>query len=137
ALQPTGNNVDQLLGDSPMPAARSGLFVAVPLFVVFLGGAALTRLDAAAIGGGGGALVRDRQTVQHREGRAIGALNGREGQHVRAGQVLIQLAAPDVVAQERALAEGVIGLEAQQARLEAEVTGAALKWPEYFARYAG
>jgi HlyD family secretion protein len=126
-----------LLDDSPLPVARVGLAIAVLFFVIFLGWAAVARLDAAAIGSGQVTVVGNRQTVQHREGGVVGALNVREGQHVKAGQVLIQLTAPDVVAQERALAEGVINLEAQQARLEAEITGAPVQPPASFASYVG
>ena len=125
------------LDDSPLPVARIGLVVAALFFVIFLGWAAFTRLDAAAIGSGQVTVVGNRQTVQHRDGGVVGELRVRDGQHVKAGQVLIELAAPEVVAQERALAESVINLEAQQARLEAEITGSPVRPPVSFANYTG
>lgn len=136
ALVPQRRPVD-LLDDSPAPVARLGIVVGALFFVVFLGWASFARLDSAAIGSGQVTVVGNRQTVQHREGGVIGRLDVRDGKHVNAGEVLIQLDAPDVIAQERALAEGAIGLEAQQARLEAEITGSPLHWPDEFGSYKG
>ncbi|MDJ0275584.1 HlyD family type I secretion periplasmic adaptor subunit [Sphingomonas sp. 2R-10] len=126
-----------LLDDSPRRPAMVGVAVGLVFFVGFLGWAGFARLDAAAVGTGQVAVMGNRQTVQHRDGGTVGQVLVREGQHVAAGQLLVSLAAPEVDAQERALAESVIGLEAQQARLEAEVTGGPIRWPEAFAGYAG
>jgi HlyD family secretion protein len=61
----------------------------------------------------------------------------REGQAVTRGQVLIRLSGSEVAATERALAASVIDLQAQRARLEAEVTGRAIAWPASFAGATG
>ncbi len=126
-----------LLDDSPRRPATLGVTVGLLFFVGFLGWAGFARLDAAAVGNGQVAVMGNRQTVQHRDGGTVGQLLVREGQHVAANQLLVSLAAPEVEAQERALAESVIGLEAQQARLEAEVTGGPVRWPAAFTGYTG
>jgi HlyD family secretion protein len=53
----------------------------------------------------------------------VNAINVREGQHVRAGQVLIELSAPELKAAERALTSDYLTLLAQRARLLAERSG--------------
>lgn len=124
--------------DDPRREIGFGVVVAVGFFVVFLGWAATARLDAAATAVGQITVSGHRQTIQHRDGGVISALYVREGQHVQAGQVLIQLSGPEVQANERALAAQVIGLEARQARLQAEQLGQpAIQWPASFATLTG
>src|SRR4029078_2298227 len=53
-------------------------------------------------------------------GGVITAIHVREGQHVRAGEVLIELSAPELRASERALTSDYLTLLAQRARLLAE-----------------
>lgn len=125
------------LDDSPRRATWVGLGVAAAFFVVGTGWAAVSRLDAAAAGEGQVVVAGNRQTVQHREGGIVRALHVREGQHVRAGDILFALDGNEVAATERALANSVIDLQAQRARLEADVTGGAIRWPEHFATAAG
>jgi HlyD family secretion protein len=69
------------------------------------------------------AISGNRQTVQHREGGVVTAINIREGQRVNAGDVLIEMAAPDLKAQERALTSDYLTNLAQRARLMAERAG--------------
>ena len=42
------------------------------------------------------AVSGNRQSVQHRDGGVVTAIHVREGQHVRAGEVLIELSAPEL-----------------------------------------
>ena len=42
------------------------------------------------------AVSGNRQSVQHREGGVVTAINVREGQSVNAGDILIEMAAPDL-----------------------------------------
>lgn len=121
------------LEDSPKRASWVGIAVAVLFFVVGLGWAAVARLDAAAGGDGQVSVSGNRQTVQHRDGGIVQKLDVREGQHVNAGQILIQLQGAEVAATERALAGSVIDLQAQRARLEADIRGTAIAWPASFA----
>jgi HlyD family secretion protein len=125
--------------DSPRRDLRMGLIAAALFFIGFLGWAAFTPLDAAAHAGGQLIVSGHRQTVQHRDGGVVDAIRVSEGQHVRKGQVLIELAGAEVRAEERALAIQTINLEAEKARLEAEQSGLPnIIWPTYFhdARHA-
>ncbi|WP_454278431.1 HlyD family type I secretion periplasmic adaptor subunit [Sphingomonas sp. Marseille-Q8236] len=125
------------LDDSPRSAIRVGVLVAILFFVVGLGWAAFARLDAAAAGEGQVTVSGNRRTVQHRDGGIVKAMMVRDGDHVRAGQILFRLEGAEVAASERALAASVIDLQAQRARLEAEVAGRAIVWPADFARATG
>ncbi|WP_230483502.1 HlyD family type I secretion periplasmic adaptor subunit [Sphingomonas sp. Leaf21] len=125
------------LDDSPRTAIRVGLAVAFLFFVVGLGWAAFARLDAAAAGEGQVTVSGNRRTVQHRDGGIVKAMMVRDGDHVRAGQILFRLEGAEVAASERALAASVIDLKAQRARLEAEVAGRAIVWPAEFTQATG
>ncbi|BCI71931.1 type I secretion membrane fusion, HlyD family protein [Sphingomonas sp. S17] len=125
------------LDDSPRRAIRVGAIVAFLFFVVGLGWAALARLDAAAAGEGQVTVSGNRRTVQHRDGGIVKAMLVRDGEHVRAGQILFRLEGAEVAASERALAASVIDLQAQRARLEAEIAGHAIVWPADFATATG
>ena len=69
------------------------------------------------------AVSGNRQSVQHREGGVVTAIHVREGQRVKAGDVLVEMAAPDLRAQERALTSDYLTHLAQRARLMAERAG--------------
>lgn len=107
----------------PKRDIRIGLIIAGLFFVLFLGWAMFARLDAAAYAPGTLVVSGQRQSVQHRDGGVVGRIYVREGQRVERGQLLMQLAAAEVQAQERALASQAIRLLAQRARLEAEQLG--------------
>ncbi|MGN7160670.1 HlyD family type I secretion periplasmic adaptor subunit [Sphingomonas sp. SAFR-052] len=125
------------IDDSPNKALRTGIIIAVLFFVVLLGWASFARLDAAAAGDGRVVVSGNRQTVQHRDGGYVEHLDVREGQHVNQGQVIIRLRGAEVAATERALAGSVIDLQAQRARLEAEIRGTPIQWPASFAQATG
>jgi HlyD family secretion protein len=112
-----------MMDDAPDAEIRRGLLIAGLFFLIFLGWAALARMDAAASAEGKVIVSGQRQTVQHRDGGVVGAIFVKEGQHVKKQQVLLRLAASDVQAQERALTSQAISLLAQQARLRAEQRG--------------
>jgi len=109
--------------ENPSSEIRGGLIIASLFFVAFLGWAAFARLDAAVYAPGTLVVSGQRQTVQHRDGGVVGAIYVREGQRVVKGQLLIQLAAAEVRAEERSLASQAIRLLAVRARLEAEQQG--------------
>lgn len=137
-MPPPRSIADRLkLEDSPRHAVWIGTGIAVLFFVVLVGWAAFARLDAAAGGEGQVSVSGNRQTVQHRDGGIVQALDVREGQHVAARQVLIRLQGAEVAATERALAGSVIDLQAQRARLEADIRGTAIQWPTSFATATG
>lgn len=99
---------------------RIGWIVALLFFGAFLGWASFVRLDAAATASGVVVVSGNRQTVQHRDGGTVSALRVQEGQHVRQGQVLVELAPAETLALERSLSAQVTGLRAERARLFAE-----------------
>jgi len=108
---------------NPIREIRMGAAIAFAFFVLFLGWAAFVPLDAGVNAAGTIAVLGNRQTVQHKDGGIVTAIHVREGQHVTAGQVLIELAAPDLKAAERALTSDYLTLLAQRARLLAERSG--------------
>jgi HlyD family secretion protein len=123
--------------EDPSKEIRLGIIISVLFFVLFLGWAAVARLDAAAVAPGRLVVSGQRQTVQHREGGVVSQILVKEGARVQRGQILMQLAGADVRAQERALASQAIALLAQRARLRAEQAGArSITPPPEFAQLA-
>ena len=110
--------------DDPRRDIRIGAVIGFLFFVVLLGWAALAPLDAGVYAQGAIAVSGNRQAVQHRSGGVVGAINVREGQKVTAGQVLVEMAAPELQATERALTTEYFSLVAQRSRLLAERNGA-------------
>jgi HlyD family type I secretion membrane fusion protein len=113
---------EAVAGD-PSREIRLGVIIAFAFFVLFLGWAALMPLDAGAHAVGQIAVAGNRQSVQHPDGGVVTAIHVREGQHVHAGDVLIELSAPELKASERALTSDYLTLLAQRARLLAERMG--------------
>lgn len=139
-LQPSGSPArglgasDEGATDDPRRELRIGIMVAVGFFILFLGWAALSPMDAAASAPGVLQVSGQRQSVQHRDGGIVAAIRVKEGQKVRAGDVLIELAGSEVQGQERALASQMLNLLAQRERLKAEQLGLArVAWPASFA----
>ena len=109
--------------DSVLPELRIGGTIAGVFFLGFLGWAAFIPLDAAATADGVVAVAGNRQAVQHRDGGIVTMLNVQEGQMVKEGDLLLQISASELVAQERGLSGEAISLYAQRARLIAERSG--------------
>lgn len=109
--------------ENPRRDIRIGAAIGFFFFVVLLGWAAFAPLDAGVYSQGSIAVSGNRQAVQSRQGGIVGAINVREGQKVRAGQVLVEMASPDLQASERALTSEYFSLVAQRARLFAERNG--------------
>jgi HlyD family secretion protein len=132
---------DQAVGptvDQPDRDLRLGIIVAGLFFVLFLGWAAFAPMDAAAYANGQLVVSGQRQSVQHRDGGVVAAIAAAEGRQVRKGQLLVELAGAEVRAQERALAAQMVNLQAQRARLEAELSGSStIRWPAEFNQATG
>lgn len=111
-------------GDSGRREIRAGVIALVVFFIGFGGWAAFAPLDAAVVAPGVIVVSGNRQTVQHRDGGIVSAINIKEGDRVEQGQVLIELGSPELVAQEQALLSQVVDLQMQRARLTAEQSGA-------------
>ncbi|WP_426026909.1 HlyD family type I secretion periplasmic adaptor subunit [Brevundimonas sp. TWP2-3-4b2] len=109
-----------LVPDTPRRELVIGGGIIVVFFVIFLGWAAFAPLDAGAYAQGQIAVIGNRQAVQHREGGVVSALHVAEGDTVRRGQILLQLASGELRATERGVASQVYALIAQRARLTAE-----------------
>ena len=130
--------VDGLAIDDERREVRVGIIVAGLFFVLFLGWAAFAPLDSAAYANGQLVVSGQRQSVQHRDGGVVAAINVVEGQRVRKGDTLIELAGAEVRAQERALAAQLVNFQAQRARLEAELSGGGtINWPAEFSSATG
>ena len=110
--------------DSVLPELRIGVAIAGVFFVGLLGWASFIPLDAAATAEGIVAVAGNRQAVQHRDGGIVTKLNVQEGQFVKEGDLLLQISASELVAQERGLAGETYALLAQRARLIAERSNA-------------
>ncbi len=110
------------VGD-PRREIVTGAAIAFVFFIVLLGAAALIPLNAGVHAEGAIAVLGNRQAVQHKEGGIVTALHVRDGDHVHAGQVLIELATPELRAEERSLTSDYLSLLAQRARLLAERAG--------------
>lgn len=107
------------------PRKEIWLGSALAAFLVLgLGGAAMmTPMDAAVTASGTVRASSSRLTVQSPVQGVIAATLVANGDRVRQGQVLVELAGADALAQERALAGRVFALLAEIARLEAEIRG--------------
>lgn len=121
---PIPANEQGFLSDDSNTDGRSGMIIAGLFFIGLLGWAAMTPLDAGAYAEGIIAVSGKRQVVQHKDGGIVNAIRIQEGQSVTKGQVLFEIAASELRANERAVAGEVIGLLAQRSRLIAESTGA-------------
>ena len=117
------DNTDVADEDSGKGQIRLGLIALALFFVGFGGWAAFTPLDAAVVADGVVVVSGNRQTVQHRDGGVVSRLAIKEGDHVTRGQILVELGAPELVAQEQALLSQVVDLQMQRARLTAERGG--------------
>jgi HlyD family secretion protein len=106
--------------DSGKSEIRAGVIALLLFFGGFVGWAAVSPLDAAVTAPGVVVVSGNRQTVQHQEGGVISRLAVQDGDHVRQGQVLIELGAPELIAQQRALLSQVVDLQMQRERLSAE-----------------
>ena len=109
--------------DNPESDIKVGGAIAIFFFVLLLGWAAFVPLDAGVHAVGKIAVSGNRQAVQHRDGGVVTAIHVREGQTVKAGQILVEMSAPDLRATERALTSDYLTLLAQRARLLTERTG--------------
>jgi HlyD family secretion protein len=121
--------------DDPRRDIRIGGAIAIFFFVILLGWAAFAPLDAGVHAQGSVAVSGNRQAVQHPGGGVVGAIHVREGQHVRIGDILVEMESPDLEATERALTSEYFTLLTQKARLLAERNGASnFPPPPEFAR---
>ena len=103
--------------------ARKGLWVLVLGFGGFLLWAGLAPLDEGVPSMGTVAIDTKRKTVQHLTGGIVKEVLVREGEEVKAGQVLMRLDSAVNKANFESIRQRYVGLSAVQSRLQAEQQG--------------
>jgi HlyD family type I secretion membrane fusion protein len=101
-------------------SVRLGYAVVLGAFGGFLLWASLARLDGAALAGGVVASESYRRTVQHLEGGIVHQILVRDGDKVKAGQILLKLDSTRATAQNDLYGNQLAIFSAQEARLLAE-----------------
>jgi HlyD family type I secretion membrane fusion protein len=107
----------------------------VIIILIFFGGmgawAAFFPFHGAVIAPGSVKVSQERQTVQHLEGGIVEEILVREGDSVKAGDVLIRLRSSQVMAQVSLIQGQIWGKVAQAARLRAEIRmDDSITWPD-------
>lgn len=119
----------QLAGDHRR-VSRLGVTIIVVTFGVLGLWAALSPLDSAVIAPGVISVETNRKTVQHLEGGIVRIVRVREGEQVKAGQVLFELDPLQARANYEMTRNQLVTFAAQSARLTAERNRlAAIAWP--------
>jgi HlyD family secretion protein len=118
---------------NPQASIRRSLRLAaivLVLLVVGAGGlAANTGVSGAVIAQGQVVVASDVKKVQHPTGGVVADIRVRDGAHVGAGQVLLELD-PTVASADASIVGGAVdALAARQARLQAERDSRPLSWP--------
>ncbi len=120
-------NEPLLVLDTPRPRTRLPMMVGIVVVLVFvvglLGWASFAPLAEAAIAPGLVKVEGTRRTIQHFEGGIVREILVRDGDAVRAGQVLVRLEQPNASQQTETLRSQRWALLAQDARLVAELAG--------------
>jgi HlyD family secretion protein len=142
ALPGSGNAPLPTPTRSEMPSMNGTVYAG--LFAVFglLGGAllwaCLAHLDSAAVASGTIIVDSHRKTVQHLEGGILRELLVREGDEVKAGQVLARLDTTQAEAAMNQAEKQLWAVQARITRLRAEQEGQRqIVWPESLAKLRG
>lgn len=98
----------------------TGSVLAVVLVVALAGWARTTQINGAVIANGVVVVESDVKKVQHPAGGIVGELNVHDGDHVKAGDVLLRLDDTQTKASLGIITQSLDELEARQARLDAE-----------------
>ncbi|ATC23961.2 HlyD family type I secretion periplasmic adaptor subunit [Caulobacter vibrioides] len=106
--------------DNFQAVARIGYGIIALTFVGLLGWAAFAPLDSAVIANGVVSAEGNRKTVQHLEGGMLAKILVREGEKVKAGQVLFELDPTQANAAAGITRNQYVALKAMEARLLAE-----------------
>ena len=118
----TPGGLDLLRGRLRRPMLLGSLTV---LFFVILAGiwASVTKIEGAVIAQGAVRSEFNRRTLRQRDGGVVSGIYVREGQRVKAGQTLIQLAPTQSQAMVDVMRNQVDSAAVRSARFEAEMTG--------------
>jgi len=117
-----------------MTSIRRHMIAVVVVVVILVGGvggwAATTQLSGALIAQGSIVVDSNVKKVQHPTGGVVGKLNVRDGDHVKAGDIVVQLDDTVTRANLAIVTKGLDEFGARKARLEAERDGAeAISFP--------
>lgn len=124
--------------DKSKGVARFGYAIIIITFGVLGLWAAFAPLDAAVIAHGSLSNETNRKTVQHLEGGIVRAIHVREGQEVKAGQLLFELDPTQANASFEIARNQLLALLAQEARLIAERDNqSSITWPSELSNAAG
>lgn len=111
-------------------AIRRYLLAGAASLALLIGGvgglAAMTELSGAVIAAGRLVVDSNVKKVQHPSGGVVGAIRVREGDKVKAGQLLVRLDATVTEANLAIVSKSLAEFEAREARLKAERDGAAM-----------
>lgn len=103
------------------------VFFGLTVMTILIGGAggwaATAQLSSAIIAPGSLVVDRHVKKVQHREGGIVAKINIKNGDHVKAGEVLLELDKTQINAEMAIIRGQLIELTARSARLEAERDG--------------
>lgn len=118
----TGHRADRAIRRYLLAGAAS-----LALLIGGVGGlAAMTELSGAVIAAGRLVVDSNVKKVQHPSGGVVGAIRVREGDKVKAGQLLVRLDATVTEANLAIVSKSLAEFEAREARLKAERDGAAM-----------
>lgn len=124
ALTPNSNTAEiDLVGSHVAKArslARTGRLITYAGLVPVAAWLAFAPLSSAVVASGYVKVDLNRSVVQHVEGGTVRAVYVRDGQHVRAGEALIELGDVSVSADKTRLGQRLLSERAGLARLEAE-----------------
>lgn len=102
---------------------RLGLVIIALTFIGFGGWAAFAPLSQGAVASGRLIVESQRKEIQHLEGGIVSSIRVRDGDRVKAGDVLITLDDTRALAQVQIIEGQLVAFEAQEARLLAERNG--------------
>ncbi len=130
-----GNRVPGALAQGARASIRRHLLAGVLIVLLFGGGvggwAAIVEISGALIAQGSVVVEQNVQKVQHPTGGIVGELRVRDGDHVKAGDVLVRLDETVMRANLAIVTKSLNQLMARKARLDAERDGnAEIVFPE-------
>lgn len=118
-----GSGAGPAIAVDEMPVVRFGLMTLIVGFGGFMLWAALAPLDEGVPGTGIVGVDSKRKTIQHLKGGIVEALTVREGDRVKAGDVLLRLNDTEIKAQLDIVRGQYSVVKATEARLQAERDG--------------
>ena len=112
------------MSERPVYSARLPLFIGFLALGLLVGGIGVwsvrTQIAGAVIASGMIVVESNRQVVQHAEGGVVGQILARDGDHVEAGALLIQLDGTLLQSEHSVVETQLVEIRARRARLEAE-----------------